>query len=250
MMNQTNYFDFCEDLFLKWNQNKIILEKKFNFQFEALPEPYLKFGKESEELAFLTTNPGSVMDFQLQSSSFFMPKEKYDDLSKRLAKQYEVILKRNSSAKQRIEDMHSITKILSNNSKGFTQFEISPFHSSNFPNKEIYGEYVLNSSLNIHREYTDLLTNHLKEKSCICIQAGAPDLSRLNSKWLELVSSVLSVKKSDWKSIDFKIKNNKATTGAFYTKNKNIYKVILFRMGSNSVPNLTTMKTLFDTLRS
>ena len=249
-MNQTNYIDFCENLFLNWNQNKVHLEKKFDFQLEAVPEPYLKFGENIEDLVFLTTNPGGVMDFQLQSSNFFKPKEKYHDLSIRLAKHYEVALKRGSSAKKRIEDMYSLTKILSPNSKGFTQFEISPFHSSSFPNKENYAEYLFNNSSNIHREYTDLLTNHLKDKSCICIQAGAPDLKRLNSKWLELISSVLSVEKNDWKSIDFKIKNDKASTGAFYTKNKNVYKVILFRMGSNSVPNISSMKELLDILKS
>lgn len=245
-MSENNYVEFCDNLFIKWNQNKLDFENNFNFELNAIPEPYLTFGETSEDLFFLTTNPGGVMDFQVKPSEFINSDEKFKDLSVRLAKHYEVILKR--TPKKRIEDMYSITKMLFPKSYGFTQFEISPFHSTNFPNKERFADYVLNNISNIHRDYIDALTARLKNKNCICIQSGLPDLSRLNKKWLELISRILSVDKNEWKSISFKIKNGKATTGAFYTKKQEIFKVILFRAGSNAVPNLNSMNELFDNL--
>jgi hypothetical protein len=250
-MKDTNYSEFCENLFINWLDDKLSVEKDFGFDLGTLPEPYLTFGNNSEEICFLTTNPGQVMDFQRKSSggeSFFKAGEKYHDLSKRLASHYNENLK--NSAKTRILNMYDFSKRLKPNCDGFTQFEISPFHSANFPRKELFSEYVLNNDVSIHRKYIDLLTIKLKDMSCVCVQCGYPTMDRLNKDWFKLISKIFNVEINRWKTVFFKTKNQKPTTGAFYFVDKSKFKVILFNSGANSIPRLDTMGELFEILSS
>jgi hypothetical protein len=247
-MNHINYLDFCENLFRSWNQDKLFLDNNFSFDLSALPEPYLVFGENAGELSFLTTNPGGVMDFQRKPSGFLREGEKYQALAKRLANHYEKTLA--NAAKTRIRNMYDLSKILKPKSDGFTQFEISPFHSSSFPDKEKFSKHVLRHEDNLHHEYISLLTDHLKQRDCICIQSGFPDLKRLNKKWLELISRILSVEKNDWQAVFFKFKHGRPTTGAFYANNQSTFKAILFNSAGNSSPSLETMSELFDLLKT
>jgi hypothetical protein len=241
------YFEFCENLHINWDLNKLNLGDNFGFDLNALPEPYLNFGSNGNDICFLTTNPGGVMDFQKKPSDFFKNGEKYPELSRRLAKHYENTLQ--GPAKTRIQAMYKISNMIRPNSNGFMQFEISPFHSSSFPNKEKFANFVLTGETNFHSEYVDLLTEQLKDSNCICIQSGLPDLKRLNKMWLQLIGKILSVDKNSWETIYFKHKDERPTTGAFYNKNKNTFKAILFNSGSNSIPNVDSMNELINRLR-
>jgi hypothetical protein len=46
---------------------------------------------------------------------------------------------------------------LFSNNNGFTQFEISPFHSAKFPTKNKFAKDILNAENNLHTEYIDKL---------------------------------------------------------------------------------------------
>ncbi len=241
------YFEFCENLHTDWNLNKLSLGNNFGFDLNALPEPYLKFGNNNDDICFLTTNPGGVMKFQKKPTNFIKNGEKYHELSGRLAKHYENTLQ--GTAKTRIQTMYKVTNTIRPNTNGFMQFEISPFHSSSFPDKEKFANFVLTGETDFHNEYVNLLTEELKDKNCICIQSGFPDIKRLSKKWLQLISRILSVDKNNWEAIYFKFKNERPTTGAFYNTNKKTFKVVLFNSGGNSIPNLDSMNELFNRLR-
>ena len=154
-----------------------------------------------------------------------------------------------SSHKTRIQKMYELSNAIRPKTNGFWQFEISPFHSSSFPNKEKFANFVLTGETDFHNKYVNLLTKELKDRNCICIQSGLPDMKRLTKKWLQLISRILSVDKNNWEAIFFKYKDEIPTTGAFYNKNNKTFKVILFNSGSNSIPNLDSMNELINRLR-
>ena len=243
-----SYFEICEKLHTDWILNKINLGNSFGFDLNALPEPYLKFGSHRGDICFLTTNPGGVIDFQKKPSNFIKDGEKYHELSDRLAHFYEKNLQ--GAPRTRIHRMNSLANSIIPNSNGFLQFEISPFHSSSFPHKEKFSNFLLNDETDFHNKYVNLLTEELKDKNCICIQSGLPDLKRLSTSWLQLISRILSVEINNWKAIYFKSKGGRPTTGAFYHKSKAVFKVILFNSGSNSIPNLDSMKELINHLKT
>jgi len=112
--------------------------------------------------------------------------------------------------------MGSLANSIIPNSNGFLQFEISPFHTSSFTHKEKFANFLPENESDFHNKYVNLLTEELKDKNCICIQSGLPDLKRLNTRWLQLVSRILSVEINNWKPIYFKSKGGRPTTGAFY----------------------------------
>lgn len=237
-----DYVEFSEELLNKWKGDNLGINDNFGFDFDALPEPYLSFGNDLKNITFLTNNPGGVMDFQKKDSSFVNKNESYQNLSSRLGQFYEETL--SGPSKTRINNMYEISNKLG--TKGFTQFEISPFHSPNFPGKEKFAKYILENKNNIHSQYITLLKDKLKNLNSICIQGGYPNLDRLyKSYWIKLISEIFSVHKDDWKSLYFKIKNQKATTGAFYHKTDSLFKVILFNSGGNYCPKIDSMKELF-----
>jgi len=243
-----DYIQFCDTLLFDWSKKSIILEDGYGFDLSGLPEPYLKFGKKGSNVCFLTTNPGGVMNFQKREYEFSKAGELYSDLSVRLAKYYKDNL--TGAAKTRILKMKELSTALVPESDGFVQFEISPFHSTNFPvnKKEKFSKNILNGENSIHADYTSLLTSSLKHKSCICIQAGYPKLERLDQNWLSLISKILSVKKEDWKLVEFKFSKGVATTGVFYYKEDNFFKAILFNSSGNNIPKIDSMTKLLENL--
>ncbi len=247
-MKDLNYLEFCDKLLSDWRENKIVLQDNYGFDLDALPEPYLTFGSKSDEVCFLTNNPGSVMEFQKKNENFSPISESYNNLSKRLGQHYEDYL--SGVAKTRILNMYEISNTLFPTNNSFMQLEISPFHSSSFPNKEKFSKNILRRENDIHTEYINNLTAFLSQKNCICIQSGFPDLKRLNKNWISLIGNILSIKSDTWNLIEFKIKNERATTGAFYYKGEKFFKVILFNSASNSCPRINTMTELFKILKS
>lgn len=227
---EKNYVEFCDTLLSNWKENKITLEDNYGFDLNALPEPYLTFGNGDSNVCFLTTNPGQVQDFQKRNSNFSTDGESYANLSKRLAKRY--------ANQVRIKKMHEASNKLFPSSNGFTQFEISPFHSAKFPTKNKFAKYILNAENNLHTEYIDKLTSMLRKKNCISIQAGKPLLERQDQPWLILVSKILGVKIEEWKLIVFGYsEKGAATTGVWYYKKNNFFKLITFLDGHNDLPN-------------
>lgn len=246
-MTHLDYIEFCENLFSNWKDNKIDLQDNYGFDLNALPEPYLTFGEVESQVCFLTTNPGGVMDFQKRTNNFSTTGESYADLSKRLGKHYEEVL--NGAAKTRIENMYEIAKTIDSKSKGFIQVEISPFHSRNFPDKEKFSKDILKKDQSFHAQYVDALSSFLSNKNCICIQSGYPNLDRLDKNWITLISKIVNIRKTDWDLIEFKVKNGRATTGAFIHKNEDSFKVILFNSASNSCPKINSMTELFEKIK-
>lgn len=227
---EKNYFEFCDTLLSNWKENKITLEDNYGFDLNAMPEPYLTFGNGDSKVCFITTNPGQVLDFQKRNSNFSTNGESYTNLSKRLAKLY--------ANQVRIKKMHEASNKLYPSSNGFIQFEISPFHSANFPNKNKFAKDILNAENNLHTEYIDKLTSFLSNKNCISIQGGKPLLERQDQPWLILVSKILGVKIGDWKLIVFGYSGKgKATTGVWYYKKNNFFKLITFVDSTNTIPN-------------
>ena len=225
-----NYVEFCDTLLSNWKENKITLEDNYGFDLNAMPEPYLTFGNGDSKVCFLTNNPGTVADFQKRNSNFSTDGESYTNLSKRLAKRY--------AHQKRIKKMHDASNKLFPSSNGFTQFEISPFHSAKFPTKNKFAKDILNAENNLYTEYIDKLTSILSKKNCICIQAGKPLLERQDQPWLILVSKILGVKIEDWKLIVFGYsEKGAATTGVWYYKKNTFFKLITFRDGHNGFPN-------------
>ena len=96
----------------------------------------------------------------------------------------------------------------------------------------------MNAENNLHTEYIDKLTSILSKKNCISIQAGKPLLERQDQPWLILVSKILGVKIEDWKLIVFGYsEKGAATTGVWYYKKNNFFKLITFLDGHNDLPN-------------
>jgi hypothetical protein len=233
---EKNYVEFCDTLLANWKENKITLEDNYGFDLNAMPEPYLTFGNGDSKVCFLTNNPGKVADFQKRNSNFSTDGESYTNLSKRLAKRY--------ANQVRIKKMHEASNKLFPSSNGFTQFEISPFHSANFPNKNKFAKDILNAENNLHTEYIDKLTSFLNNKNCISIQAGKPLLERQDQPWLILVSKILGVKIEDWKLIVFGYsEKGAATSGVWYYKKNNFFKLITFMDSTTLIP-----KGFFNTL--
>ena len=244
------YFEYCNELLARWRKSELVLKTNFGFDLNALPEPYLKFGEPTNDLYFLTTNPGGVMDFQMRENEYSPIGEMYSELSERLGLHYKDVLPSRSEARKRISAMYSITNRIFRGSNGFIQAEISPFHSANFPDKEKFALDVLSEEHDIHKEYVDILTTLLEHKNCICIQGGKPKPERINDNWIKLISKIMSVEPKNWNKMNFKYnKNGEATTGAFYYKHKDFFKVILFRDGTNGCPAIQSMNELFEILQ-
>ena len=240
---EKNYVEFCDTLLANWKENKITLEDNYGFDLNAMPEPYLTFGNGDSKVCFLTNNPGKVADFQKRNSNFSTDGESYTNLSKRLAKRYENELQ-GGTAGRRIKHMYKTSNMLFSNNNGFTQFEISPFHSAKFPTKNKFAKDILNAENNLHTEYIDKLTSILSKKNCISIQAGKPLLERQDQPWLILVSKILGVKIEDWKLIVFGYsEKGAATTGVWYYKKNNFFKLITFMDSTTLIP-----KGFFNTL--
>ena len=266
---EKNYVEFCDTLLSNWKENKITLEDNYGFDLNALPEPYLTFGNGDSKVCFLTTNPGQVADFQKRNSNFSTDGESYANLSKRLAKRYENELQ-GGTAGRRIKHMYKTSNMLFSNNNGFTQFEISPFHSKDWKIhiKRKFAKNVLKEENNLHTQYIHKLTSILGDKNCICIQGGAPLLNRKdnsidnltekellnfngNAIWRRLISKILGVKIEDWKLIVFGYgPSGIASQGAWYYKKDNVFKVILFTVGGNKMPKPEKMSKLFEILKS
>lgn len=107
MINK-DYIAFCNHILSDWKENELSLQDNYGFDLDALPEPYLTFGKGNNQMCFLTTNPGGVMNFQRRKNHYSPTEEPYTDLSIRLGQHYEKVL--NGAAKIRIENMYEISK--------------------------------------------------------------------------------------------------------------------------------------------
>ena len=267
---EKNYVEFCDTLLSNWKENKITLEDNYGFDLNALPEPYLTFGNGNSKVCFLTTNPGQVQDFQKRNSNFSKDGESYANLSKRLPKRVDPITNKSYEGQKRVINMKKTANLLFPESKGFSQFEISPFHSKDWKIdiKRKFAKNVLKEENNLHTQYIHKITSILGDKNCICIQGGAPLLNRKdnsidnltekellnfngNGIWRRLISKILGVKIEDWKLIVFGYgPSGIASQGAWYYKKDNVFKVILFTMGGNKMPKPEKMTKLFEILKS
>jgi hypothetical protein len=230
------YFTFCQELYEKWFNNKLedwCLHEFF--ELDAMPEPYLLFGKVDDPLYFLTTNPGQVLDFQLRRSG----EKDYSIRSRELAHYYRTQLKV-KNAKTRIKKVLELKDQL--NKTGVVQIEVVPFHSKEFKarDKEIFSTKGFES--NLYSKYYSLLQDFIRDKVVINLQGGAPSKNRFyNNNWLKLIKDLLNLNNLELFPLKTKI-DGKVTVGVLFDKEN--HKYVICNQGMNNFPNDEGMKML------
>lgn len=242
----SNYKELCENTFFQWkNKDQSTWGKLPSFlELDACPEPYLSFGDyKSSNMAFLTTNPGGVMENGIQGYESLILKgiNTYQELSAKFVEYYSSAEfgRIAGSASSRVRGMFQVAKHLG--FIGFTQYEICPFHSVDFKNKEDYVSKIgFNGFLS---QYTQLLKEELKGKRVVAIQGvGSP--KNINeytqtSVWLKFIYSLIDLE------VEAKVIQLKDNTGAFKISGiKTNGKKTLTFCQRNSLPAIEELLTI------
>ena len=242
LVREDLYTAYCEELHSNWLKGKLTPsgEVKSILNFDALPEPYLTYRSGTDNLYFLSTNPGQVNDFQkrdhiLKNFSFIKPQMSYADCSKTLANHYQSDAFRKKS-KSRIEKQLDLANLLQKN--GLITLECVPYHSDNLPNKAKFLK-IKDKELS---NYYSQLKNYCSDKSIIYISACSTrkSISKetvLNNDWLKWVSNIINIDHSKASIEPITTKEGKITCALYFQKDQNGFRAISLMMGSNNLPS-------------
>ncbi|MBS3124338.1 hypothetical protein J4437_06960 [Candidatus Woesearchaeota archaeon] len=249
----SNYFNFCEEMFRTWianNDNKEWHDFKELFDLEFLPEPYLTIsnGNTEKTMIVMNNNPGIGMGHQsiltiFSDSSSIKKSMSYNKISTILGDYY--------LSKQFIKDCNGNTNAYNRGLKsvGFAKklgydyiisVETIPFHSGRLNKPKVLKLYKTSV---YYRRYYEYLKEYLRDKSVILIssinsQQSITKESIIKNEWLMFQSSLINFSLQDCKIIGLNYKNSKITVAAAVHKNK----LMLLSMGHNNFPIITDDK--------
>ena len=241
-ISQDEYISYCEEIYNNWISGNLIPseELKSILNFKALPEPYLTYATGSNNLYFLSTNPGQVNDFQkheniLSNRSFIKSHMSYAECSIALGNHYQSTSFKKKS-KSRIEKQLDLSKMLLRD--GLITLECVPYHSDYLPNKSKF------LKLQDHdlSEYYKKLKKYCSDKSIIYISACSTrkSISKetvLTNDWLKWVSNIINIDHNKAKIEPITTKDGKVTCALYFQKDATSFKAISLMMGSNNLPS-------------
>ncbi len=238
----TEYQQACEQLWTNWRSGRCVVSSSVanRFQLDYAPEPYLKFGKGTDPLCILTTNPGAGMECQhrdniVRGEPPIGPDRSYDDTAVALGKYYEERL--TGAAKARLGAMRSLQDLVHKDC--MLQFETIPLHSAKLPGKRKLPAIV--DRCDVLADYSRRLSATLATTSVVALSAVSTvaPISRSSvaeSSWLAWQAKLMGL---DVSQLEFKRlleRDGKTTCGFAFQRFNNRTSGIVLMMGGNHFP--------------
>lgn len=232
-----DYKEVCEKLYSKWTEDENAFSDIKGFDTEFLIEPYCRLQNGNNPLYVLNNNPGKGLEIQSRSGELGSIKNTtYSELSKQcVEKIVSKLLK--GKALERVSKMTEFAEKLG--FEGLEETESFFLHSERF-NKHSFLKKNENQTI---KEYTQALTEYLKDKPVLSINAvstkeSISKNSIQKSEWLEHIAKIISFDFDKAKEIKLTKKDEKITSAAYiYDK-----KIMIFMMGSNNLPKISEDK--------
>lgn len=251
-MNKKEYKVLCEEIFNTWKEdvNAFSEFNAMNFDTEFMPEPYYsvpvpdKSCNSTKTLYVLNNNPGGGMPWQKRDEIHKKYKQyNYAAISEMLYNDYyEEGLKGAPGA--RLKKMGQIADKL-----GFDIIEdIESFflHSKSLNKNDFLSK--TNDNV-VVKEYTQVLTDYLREKPVLSVNAIRSDISISKqsiqgSPWLNHIAEIISLNIPNAQMMELNTKETKVTSAALIADKK----IMILQMGSNNIPNIP--EKIMDEIRA
>jgi len=262
MAAKRDYLEICEALFQGWLHARPTLSAWAESRLPNddngrtvspllyCPEPYLVFGRYSDRVAFLTTNPGNGMWFQKRdgvgSPDHPVRDDTYKQNAVRLAAIYAGQQKSiSATASNRVLAMLDLAQQLQpelpKTEAGFTQFEVFPFHS-----KDLNKAALPRLQAEIP-EYQPALAEYLERYPIICAIAGACHPAYRN-KIVQTFGAVLGIDLGKARFVELQRKGDKSTVGIFLERRNGKVRAISCSCPYNVLPGKTLRTTVAEAL--
>ena len=251
-MNKKEYKVLCEEIFNTWNED-VNAFSEFNamdFDTEFMPEPYYLVPVSNESingaktLYVLNNNPGGGISWQKRDEIHkqYEHYKNYAAISEMLYNDYYKDLKGAPGA--RLNKMRQIADKL-----GFDIIEdIESFflHSKSLNKNDFLSKTKDNA---VVKEYTQVLTDYLREKPVLSVNAIRSDISISKqsiqgSPWLNHIAEIISLNISNAQMMELNTKENKVTSAALIADKK----IMILQTGSNNIPNIP--EKIMDEIRA
>ena len=241
---ENEYIALCNKIYEVWKENICNFCAFRNFQIECIPETYFWIPgnvidrskcEDNKILYVLNNNPGCGLANQTKDEIIKEFNDKsYADISKEY---YDKVLKNivTGAAKLRFEKMQDFAKELKFD--GIEDIETFFLRSERL-DKNLFLKKYKNHPL--VTKYTQALTEYLKDKPVLSINAAATNKSITKenvrqSEWIQYVAGIIGFDFNNAKEIPTPPKDDKITSAAIVSGNK----IMIFTMGTNNIPNIS-----------
>ena len=251
-MNKKEYKVLCEEIFNTWKED-VNAFSEFNamdFDTEFMPEPYYSVPVSNEScngaktLYVLNNNPGGGMPWQKRDEiqEHYKNYKNYAAISEMLYNDHYNKLENAPGA--RLKKMEQIA-----NECGFDRIEdIESFflHSKSLNKNDFLSKTKDNV---VVKEYTQVLTDYLREKPVLSVNAIRSDISISkqsiqSSPWLNHIAEIISLNIPNAEMKVINTKESKVTSAALIADKK----IMILQTGSNNIPNIP--EKIMDEIRA
>jgi len=260
------FIQFCEELWRDWLDGTLklpdIILKKFGFDLDAAPEPYLHFETREKPLVVLTTNPGGTMCHQCRASvrageGPLSTSMSYEEAARALGPFYVKELPSVSPARRRIEQSQKLSCRLLY--QGVFQVEAVPFHRPSLPanRKRALLDAIENDERSLLASYSERLQKFLLSQPVVAISAISPrGMERIEQshygdiacRWPAWMAGVAGLELERAKFVHL-VGKTKATCAALVSCANETPKAIVLMIGGNNLPGDEGLRRLVEELQ-